>query len=80
MTRRSIDAILSSASPPPPRCRLARRRASCGRIVALPFLNLHRFHSEREPVRPIMTSKFGASFAETFVTDFLFAYGGDAKR
>lgn len=38
-----------------------------------------RFHSEREQVRPVMTSKFGPSFAETYVSKFLFAYCGDDR-
>ncbi|CAN0016817.1 unnamed protein product [Ectocarpus sp. 6 AP-2014] len=38
-----------------------------------------RFHAEREQVRPILTSKFGASFADTYVSDFLFAYGGGQR-
>eukprot|EP00903_Cladosiphon_okamuranus_P010481 g9916.t1 len=39
-----------------------------------------RFHSEREQVRPVMTANFGPSFAETYVSKFLFAYRAGDDR
>ncbi|CAM9247751.1 unnamed protein product [Scytosiphon promiscuus] len=39
-----------------------------------------RFHAEREQVRPVLTSNFGASFAETYVSEFLFPYGSRNSR
>eukprot|EP00904_Undaria_pinnatifida_P008826 jgi/Undpi1/5073/HiC_scaffold_19.g08425.m1 len=39
-----------------------------------------RFHAEREQVRPMMTANFGASFTETYVSEFMFAYGFDRMQ
>lgn len=45
------------------------------KVVLERHAEFDRYHAEREQVRPMMTANFGASFAESYVSEFLFAYG-----
>ncbi|CAN0210700.1 unnamed protein product [Ascophyllum nodosum] len=38
-----------------------------------------RFHAEREQVRPVMTSNFGSAWTDSYISKFLFAYGGGKR-